>query len=77
MTEIATGRRHTVGLRSGGTVVAVGDNGDRQCEVGSCPDIVQVTAGSFQTVTGKDDSTVVSVGLNDDGQCNVGGWMLE
>ncbi|RED52826.1 Regulator of Chromosome Condensation (RCC1) repeat protein [Cohnella lupini] len=30
---IAAGRRHTVGLKSDGTVVAVGDNEYGQCDV--------------------------------------------
>ena len=32
---IATGRRHTVGLKYDGTVIAVGDNKYSQCDV-SC-----------------------------------------
>ncbi|MCR8632170.1 RCC1-like domain-containing protein [Paenibacillus radicis (ex Xue et al. 2023)] len=31
---IAAGRRHTVGLKSDGTMVAVGDNEYGQCDVG-------------------------------------------
>ena len=36
---------HTVGLKSDGTVVAVGDNYFGQLDVGSWSDIVQVAAG--------------------------------
>ena len=73
---IAAGQYHTVGLKSDGTVVAVGDNYDGQCDVGSqsWTDIVQVAAGDFHTVGLKADGTVVAVGyvIGD-----VGGWDLD
>jgi hypothetical protein len=71
---VATGWDHTVGLKVDGTVVAVGDNGVGQCNVGSWTNIVQVSAGDDYTVGLKVDGTVVAVGLNDWGQCNVGSW---
>lgn len=37
---IAAGRCHTVGLKSDGTVVAVGNNEFGQCDVGSWRDIL-------------------------------------
>jgi alpha-tubulin suppressor-like RCC1 family protein len=36
---VAAGDRHTVGLRSNGTVVAVGYNGYNQCDVSGWKDI--------------------------------------
>lgn len=36
---IAAGRRHTIGLKSDGTVVAVGDNEFGQCNVNDWRDI--------------------------------------
>ncbi len=71
---LAAGGFHTVGLKSDGTVVAVGYNGPGQCDVGGWTDIIQVAAGSAHTVGLKSDGTVVAVGLNGNGQCNVGGW---
>jgi hypothetical protein len=71
---VAAGCLHTVGLKSDGTVVAMGDNNDGQCNVGSWTDIIQVAAGCLHTVGLKSDGTVVAVGLSDDGQCGVGGW---
>ena len=71
---VAAGRSHTVGLRSDGTVVAVGWNEYGQCEVGGWTDIVAVAAGDFHTVGLRSDGTVVAVGWNDDGRCEVGGW---
>ena len=53
---------HTVGLKSDGTVVAVGNNIDGQLNVGSWTDIVQVAAGRYHTVGLKSDGTVVAVG---------------
>jgi hypothetical protein len=71
---ISAGERHTVGVRSDGTVVAVGDNGRGQCNVGSWTNIVQVAAEDYRTVGLKSDGTVVAVGANDYGECNVAGW---
>lgn len=36
---ISAGSKHTVGLKSDGTVVAVGDNDHGQCDVGAWSDI--------------------------------------
>jgi alpha-tubulin suppressor-like RCC1 family protein len=77
--QTATGHYHTVGLRSDGTVVAVGPSHWSlsyygQCEVGCWTDIIQVAAGGYHTVGLKDDGTVVAVGRNDREQCEVGNW---
>ena len=72
---VAAGGYHTVGLKTDGTVVAVGENGyGGQCNVGAWTDIVQVAAGYEHTVGLKTDGTVVAVGDNDEGQCDVGDW---
>ena len=71
---VAAGEYHTVGLKSDGTVVAVGYNGNGQCNVGSWTDIIQVAAGYSHTVGLKRDGTVVAVGDNYYGQCNVDSW---
>ena len=71
---IAAGCLHTVGLRADGTVVAVGENYNGQCEVGDWNGIIQVAAGGYHTVGLKVDGTVVTVGLNSLGQCDVGDW---
>ena len=71
---VAAGWHHTVGLKSDGTLVAVGYNGFGQCEVGGWTEITQVAAGSHHTVGLKSDGTVVAVGDNEYGQCDVGGW---
>ncbi len=73
---VAAGGAHTVGLKSDGTVVAVGWNDYGQCNVGGWTGIAQVSAGHAHTVGLKHDGTVVAVGNNDDGQCDVGGWTL-
>ena len=65
---------HTVGLKSDGTVVAVGDNKYGQCDVSEWTDIVAIAAGWSHTVGLKSDGTVVAVGDNDDGQYDVSGW---
>ena len=71
---ISTDVIHTVGLKSDGTVVAVGENDDGQCDVREWTDIVAISAGEDHTVGLKSDGTVVAVGGNDDGQCDVSEW---
>jgi len=71
---VAAGAYHTVGLKSDGTVVAVGDNHDGKCNVGGWTDIVQIAAGVFHTVGLRSDGTAVAVGHNGSGQCNVEDW---
>ena len=69
---LAAGDSHTVGLKTDGTVVAVGYNGDGQCDVSGWTDIVAVAAEYGHTVGLKADGTVVAV---DDYSCrNVSGW---
>ncbi|MGN0604939.1 MAG: RCC1 domain-containing protein [Oscillospiraceae bacterium] len=71
---ISAGYAHTVGLKADGTVVAVGENDDGQCDVSDWTDIVAVSTGDKHTVGLKADGTVVAVGENDDGQCDVSNW---
>jgi alpha-tubulin suppressor-like RCC1 family protein len=71
---VAGGAWHTLGLKSDGTVVAVGYNSYGQCNVDNWTDIIQIDGGGEHTVGLKSDGTVVAVGHNDDGQCNVGNW---
>lgn len=72
--RIAAGSRHTVGLRSDGTVVAVGDNTYGQTKVSSWSGVIQVAAGARHTVGLKSDGTVVAAGDNSQGQLNVSDW---
>jgi hypothetical protein len=51
-----------VGLKSDGTVVAVGDNSSGQCDIEGWMDITQVAAGTQHTVGLKADGTVVAAG---------------
>ena len=59
---VSAGCWHTVGLKSDGTVVAVGDNDDDQCDAADWRDIVAVSAGRYHTVGLKSDGTVVAEG---------------
>ena len=73
----SAGWRHTVGLKSDGTVVATeykGKDYNGQCDVSEWTDIVAVAAGFAHTVGLKSDGTVVAVGENEDGQCDVSEW---
>ena len=63
------------GLKSDGTVVAVGDSYCGRCDVGGWKDIVAViSAGGSHTVGLKSNGTVVAVGDNGWRQCDVGSW---
>lgn len=72
--RIAAGYAHTVGLRSDGTVVAVGSNTNGQCNVSEWRDIVAVSADSGSTAGLRADGTVVAIGYEEYGHCNVSGW---
>ena len=61
------GGGHTVGLKSDGTLVAVGDNSFGQCDFSDTKkwsDIVKVVTGDWYTVGLKSDGTVVMTGEN-------------
>lgn len=72
---ISAGDWHTIGLKSDGTVVAVGNNKYGQCDVSIWQNIVAISAGLDYTFGLKSDGTVVAVGNNKYGRCNVGEWM--
>jgi hypothetical protein len=71
---LAAGEKHTVGLKTAGTLVAMGDISYGQCDVSGWTRILQVAAGKYHTVGLKSDVTVVATGMNWDGQCDVGNW---
>ena len=71
---LAAGWSHTAALKTGGTVIAVGDNDDGQCDVSGWTDIVAISAGNAHTVGLKADGTVIAAGNNGSGQCGVSGW---
>jgi len=72
--SLSAGWAHTVGVRTDGTVVTVGNNEKGQCNVNDWTDIVQTSAGLYHTVGLRSDGTVVAVGFNMNGQCNVNDW---
>ena len=76
---VSAERWHTVGLKSDGTVVAVGNNASGRCDVADWRDIVAVSTGSYHTVGLKSDGTVVATeyigyGGTYAGQCDVADW---
>jgi len=73
-TVIAGGEHHTVGLRSDGTVVAVGDYRNGQINVSDWRGIVAVSASREHTIGLRYDGTVVAVGWDEHGQLNVSYW---
>ena len=63
--SISAGESDTVGLKSDGTVVAVGYNSSGECEVEDWKDIVAISAGWDHTVGLKSDGTVISTDLSE------------
>jgi alpha-tubulin suppressor-like RCC1 family protein len=78
--QVAADLTQTVGLKSDGTVVAVGWGcHPKECEkqpyeVGDWTGMIEVAAGGVYTVGLKSDGTVVTVGDNYYGQCDISGW---
>ena len=74
---LAAGWSHTAALKTDGTVIAVGNNDDGQCDVSDWTDIVAISARSSQTVGLKADGTVVAVGEGSYGtydKCAIFDW---
>ena len=72
--QVSVGYDHVVGLKSDGTVVAVGMNDNGECDVEGWKDIVEISAGSGYTVGLKSDGTVVATGWDDNDQYDVEDW---
>jgi len=73
---VSAGGWHTLGLKTDGTVVAVGSNFYEQCDVRPLGNnITQVAAGGVHTVVLKADGTVVAIGNGAQGRCDVDNWM--
>jgi len=73
-TQVAAGSYHTVLLRSDGTAVACGRQGNGQCNIPALDDgltYTQVAAGDYHTVLLRCDGTAVACGNNKYGQCNI------
>lgn len=65
---------HTVGLKSDGTVLTVGNNRYGQNAVQNWSKIIAVSSGWYHIVGLRFDGTVVAVGDNKEGQCDVSHW---
>ena len=72
--QVAAGSCHTVGLKSDGTIVAVGSSIYGELNLTSWNNIVQVAAGVRSTVGLKSNGSVVTVGYNPYGESNVSSW---
>ena len=73
---VAAGPNYTVGLKSDGTLVAVGQNTYGQCNVSSWENISAIAAGYYHTLGLRAEGTVVATGQNTYGQCDVSEWNL-
>ena len=63
-----------LGLKTDGTVVAVGDDREGNLEVENWTDIVAIVAGGTHSLGLKSDGTVVATGRNEKHQCDVSDW---
>lgn len=73
--QVDSGRYHSVGLKSTGSLLAVGGNSLGQCNVTHWGDeFVQIAIGDVHTVGLKSDGTLKAGGYNADGQCNISDW---
>lgn len=63
-----------MGLKADGTVIAVGDNSYKQCDVNSWTDILAICCGANFTMGLKKDYTVVFTGDNSSLQGEVSHW---
>jgi len=72
--SISAGGNHTVGLKTDGTVVAVGWGDHGELNVHDWTDIIAVSAGTNHTVGLRADGTVFAVGYNQMGQINTSDW---
>ncbi len=73
-TTLSAGNYHTVGIRTDGTVVAVGSDYYGQIPLSDWSGITAVSAGGWHTVGLKADGTAVASGDNRVGTCDVSGW---
>lgn len=74
MVAISAEDGHFVGLKSDGTVVAVGKNNYGQCDVEDWRDIVEIATGKNHTVGLKADGTVEITGSSKESHSEVGKW---
>ncbi|MBR3780748.1 MAG: hypothetical protein IKK63_06065 [Clostridia bacterium] len=71
---VSAGGYRTVGVKSDGSVVAIGNDEYNQYDVSGWTDIVAVSAGMYHIVGLKSDGTVVAIGDNEYGQCDISDW---
>ena len=74
MVAISAEDGHFVGLKSDGTVVAVGKNNYGQCDVEDWRDIVEIATRKNHTVGLKADGTVEITGSSKESHSEVGKW---
>ncbi len=67
-TPMVAASYHIVGLKSDGTVIAVGHDWWGECNVGSWRRVIQVASGGYHTVGLESDGTVIAAGSGWQGQ---------
>jgi alpha-tubulin suppressor-like RCC1 family protein len=69
--SIPAGIAHTLGLRTDGTVLAVGSNQNGVCNVEDWRDITAIAAGQYNSLGLKADGTLLVIGRNTFKQCSL------
>jgi len=72
---ISSGTEHTVGLKTDGTVVTIGNNEYGQCNTNGWRNIVAVFAHGWDTIGLKANGKLISVGRDSRNKCNFNDWM--
>lgn len=68
---ISAGHRHSLAVRSDGTLLAWGSNTAGQCDVPEGTGFVDVAAGGTHSLALREDGTIAAFGSNAYGQCDV------
>jgi len=71
---ISAGLKHTICLKTNGTVLSVGDNSNGQCNTNDWQGIIAVATGKQHTVGLCANSTVCAVGNGGSERCNTIDW---
>ena len=72
--SVSGGYQHSIALRKDGCVIPAGSNEEKQCDVSSWRNIIEVSAGEYYTLGLREDGSVIATGKNEFGQCNISDW---
>lgn len=68
---------HTIGLKSDGTVIAIGCNDYGQCNTFDWRKVISISCGVYHTIGLCSDGTAVATGRNSYHQCDIFDWYID